>query len=254
MWDDVKALNAAAVTLATLVTVVLVAGVLAWAVRQPAFAFRDVVVVSPLARADAGYVEAVLRGELRGTFFTLDLDAARTALREVPWVKHVALRRQWPARLEVSIDEYTPLARWNESALVDLDGDVFAADYNGDLPQFTGPEGRAAELASRYREFRDVIAPLGLTLTGIRLTPRGSWSVTAAHARAVTSAQGSGVLAIELGRNEPSQRLARLAGAWPRTIGALMRAGTSVDYVDLRYRAGFAARIPGFREKPKKAA
>jgi cell division septal protein FtsQ len=70
----------------------------------------------------------------------------------------------------------------------------------------------------------------------------------------VTSAQGSGVLAIELGRNEPSQRLARLAGAWPRTIGALMRAGTSVDYVDLRYRAGFAARIPGFREKPKKAA
>lgn len=254
MWDDVKALNAAAVTLATLVTVALVAGVLAWAVRQPAFAFRDVVVVSPLARADAGYVEAVLRGELRGTFFTLDLDAARTALREVPWVKHVALRRQWPARLEVSIDEYTPLARWNESALVDLDGDVFAADYNGDLPQFTGPEGRAAELASRYREFRDVIAPLGLTLTGIRLTPRGSWSVTAAHARAVTSAQGSGVLAIELGRNEPSQRLARLAGAWPRTIGALMRAGTSVDYVDLRYRAGFAARIPGFREKPKKAA
>jgi cell division protein FtsQ len=246
MWDDVKALNAAAATLATLVTVALVASVLAWTVRQPAFAFRDVVVTAPLARADAAHVEAVLRGELHGTFFTLDLDAARVALREVPWVKRVGLRRQWPARLEVTIDEFSPLARWNEAALVDDDGEVFAADYNGELPQFTGPEGRAVEIANRYREFRDVLAPIGLALTGIRLTPRGSWSVTAAHEH--------GALAIELGRNEPSQRLVRLAGTWPRTIGALMRAGTSVDYVDLRYRAGFAARIPGFREKPKKAA
>ncbi|MEP7062708.1 MAG: cell division protein FtsQ/DivIB [Betaproteobacteria bacterium] len=246
MWDDVKALNAAAVTLATLVTVALVASVLAWTLRQPAFAFRDVVVTAPLARADAAHVEAVLRGELHGTFFTLDLDAARAALHEVPWVKHVALRRQWPARLEVTIDEFTPLARWNEAALVDDDGEVFAADFNGELPQFTGPVGRAAEIAERYREFRGVLAPMGLALTGIRLTPRGSWSVTAAHEH--------GALAIELGRNEPSQRLMRLAGTWPRTIGALMRAGTNVDYVDLRYRAGFAARIPGFREKPKKAA
>lgn len=246
MWDDVKALNAAAVTLATLVTVALVAGIVAWVVRQPVFAFREIVVTAPLARANAGYVEAVLRGELRGTFFTLDLDSARAALREVPWVRHVALRRQWPSRLEVTIDEYTPLARWNDTALVDTEGEVFAADYNGELPQFDGPEGRAPELTSRYREFRDVLAPLGLALTALRLTPRGSWSLTTSH--------DGGVLAIELGRNQPSERLARLAGTWPKTIGALMRAGTTVDYVDLRYRAGFAARIPGFKEKPRKKA
>jgi cell division protein FtsQ len=246
MWDDVKALNAAAVTLATLVTVALAAGVLAWAVRQPAFAFRDVVVTAPLARADAAYVESVLRGQLHGTFFTLDLDAARAALHQVPWVKRVALRRQWPSRLEVTIDEYTPLARWNDNALVDTEGDVFAADYNGDLPQFVGPEGRAVELSNRYREFREVLAPLGLTLTAVRLTPRGSWSLTAAHERAV--------LAIELGRSEPAQRLQKLASVYSRTVGALMQAGTTVDYVDMRYRSGFAARIPGFREKPPKKA
>lgn len=246
MWDDVKALNAAAMTLATLVTVALGVGIVAWAVRQPVFAFRDIVVVTPLARANPAHVEAVLRGDLRGTFFTLDLGAARAALREVPWIKHVALRRQWPSRLEVTIDEYTPLARWNDTALVDTDGEVFAADYNGDLPQFTGPEGRAVELTGRYREFRDVLAPLGLALTGVRLTPRGSWSLTTSHDR--------GALTIELGRNDPSERLARLAGTYDRTVGALMRAGTTVDYVDLRYRAGFAARIPGFREKPPRKA
>ncbi len=246
MWDDVKALNAAALTLAALVVIAFAMGALAWAVRQPVFAFRDVVVIDPLARADATYVEAVLREELRGTFFTLDLGAARAALREVPWVKHVALRRQWPSRLEVTIAEYAPLARWNDAELVDAQGDVFAADYNGELPQFDGPQGRAADLAARFPAFRDVLAPLGLQLTGMRLTPRGSWSLT------TTSEHGP--LLIELGRGDPDERLARLASAWPRTLGALTRAGTAVDYVDMRYRAGFAARIPSFREKPPKNA
>ena len=42
--------------------------------------------------------------------------------------------------------------------------------------------------------------------------------------------------------------------AYGRTIGALARSGTRVGEVDLRYRNGFAARVPGFREKPAKRA
>jgi hypothetical protein len=34
----------------------------------------------------------------------------------------------------------------------------------------------------------------------------------------------------------------------------LARTGTRIEHVDLRYRNGFAARFPGFRERaPKKA-
>jgi len=29
-----------------------------------------------------------------------------------------------------------------------------------------------------------------------------------------------------------------------------MRAGTRIEHVDLRYHSGFAARVPGFRDKP----
>jgi cell division protein FtsQ len=246
MWDDAKALNAAAITLAALAIVALVAGAVLRAVRLPIFAFRDVVVTAPLARASAAHVEAVLRGELHGTFFTLDFDAARAALREVPWVKQVALRRQWPARLEVTIDEYVPLARWNDNALVDRDGLVFAAGYDGELPQLEGPDGRAPDVVARYRAFRDVLAPLGLALTSLTLTPRGSWSLKAAGTK--------GSMAIALGRADVDARLARLASVYPRTIGALLAAGRNVEYVDLRYRAGFAARVPGLRDKPAKKA
>ena len=63
-----------------------------------------------------------------------------------------------------------------------------------------------------------------------------------------------GTLTVELGRDEPDARLARFVLVQPRTLGRLARAGTRVDYVDLRYRNGFAARVPQFREKPGKPA
>ena len=53
---------------------------------------------------------------------------------------------------------------------------------------------------------------------------------------------------LELGRDEPTARLARFVAAYGRTIGALARSGTRIEHVDLRYRNGFAARVPGFRE------
>jgi hypothetical protein len=39
-----------------------------------------------------------------------------------------------------------------------------------------------------------------------------------------------------------------------RTVAVLGRGGTRIDHVDLRYRNGFAARVPGFKEKPPRKA
>jgi cell division protein FtsQ len=200
-----------------------------------------VVVAAPLKRTNGAQLEAVVREELSGTFFTMDLERARASLKSVPWVRNVALRRQWPHRLVVSIEEYEALARWNDGALVSPLGEVFTADAPDDLPQFEGPEARAAEVVTRYAAWSEALAPLSLTLQSVRLSPRGGWQVKA------TGPAGS--LTLELGRDEPDARLARFVAAHGRTVGALARAGTRVETVDLRYRNGFAARIPGFREK-----
>ena len=244
MWDDAKQMNALAVTLAAIAALCLAWIVLAWTVRQPWFAFREVVVTTPLARASGAHLEAVIREELTGTFFTMSLDRARAALREVPWVRDVALRRQWPDRLEVAIDEHEPLARWNDDALVSARGEVFVAPSAAELPQFEGPDGRAAEVAERWRAWSDALAPLALAVTRVRVSQRGGWQLSAAGP--------AGPLTIELPRDDPDARLARFVAAHGRTLGALARAGTRVEAVDLRYRNGFAARIPAFREKAAK--
>jgi len=242
MWDDARALNATAATLAAMAFVALSYAALAWLVRQPAFAFREVVVVTPLARANAAYLEAAVRTELRGTFFTLDLAQARQALAGVPWIRAAGLRRQWPGRLEIEIEEHAPLARWNDAGLVNTRGEVFVADWNGELPQFVGPVGASAVMTAAFRAWAARLAPLALKLRGLTLTARGGWEIRA-------QAQ-AGPLDIELGRDDPDGRLARLIAAYSRTVGALARAGRPVERVDLRYRNGFAAHLAGASGAP----
>jgi cell division protein FtsQ len=246
MWDDAKKLNATAAGLALVAACALLWGALTWASRQPVFEFREVVVTAPLERASAAHVEAVIRDELAGTFFTMDLERARGALAAVPWVRRVALRRQWPRRLEVTIDEHEPFARWNGDSLVNPGGEVFNASYDGDLPQLEGAEGRAGEVTARYREWSAAVAPLSLAVREVRVSPRGGWHLVVAGP--------SGPLDIELGRDEPGERLARFVAIYGRTVGALARSGARIDRVDLRYRNGFAARVPGFRERPPRKA
>ncbi|MFO1413089.1 MAG: cell division protein FtsQ/DivIB [Burkholderiales bacterium] len=246
MWDDAKQMNALAITLATITVVCLAWAAVAYVVRLPAFEFNEVVVATPLNRANGAQLEAVIRDELTGTFFTMDLTRARATLRNVPWVRDVGLRRQWPHRLVVTVEEFEPLARWNEGSLVSRQAEVFAAESAAELPQFEGPEGRATEVAARYAAWSEVLQPLNLTLTRVRMSARGGWQLKAKGP--------DGPLTIELGRDEPDARLARFVAAHGRTLAPLAKSGTRVETVDLRYRNGFAVRVPGFREKNAKPA
>ena len=144
------------------------------------------------------------------------------------------------------MDEHKPLARWNDSALVSTRGEVFVARADDGLPLFEGPDGTAADMLARYEAWGSDLSPLGLKIREIRMTPRGGWRLK--------TVGNEGPLTLELGRDEPEERLARFVAAHGRTLGALARAGTRVDAVDLRYRNGFAARIPTFREKNARPA
>lgn len=240
MWDDAKALNALAATLALLALAALGTTTVLWVARHEAFAIREVVVVTPLARASAPHLEAVIRDELAGTFFSMNLDAARGALGRVPWVRSASLRRQWPHRLEIALEEHVPLARWGSAALVNVQGETFAARESAALPRFDGPDGYAAEMAARYAQWHATLAPLGLAIAALEVSARGGWRVRTLR---------DGVpLTLELGHDDPGARLARFAGAYARTVGTLQRQGMAIEHVDLRYRNGFAARVPGFRE------
>ena len=168
MWDDATPAERAS----PLTLVRARRALLAWArrragvVRLPAFALREVDRHGAArARQRARSSKRSIRDELAGTFFTMDLDRARARARAAA----VGARRRAAPALAATgsrstIDEHVPLARWNDSALVNTHGEVFVADYDGELPQFAGPDGASAEMAARYREWSAALAPLALTL------------------------------------------------------------------------------------------
>jgi len=239
LWDAPELINAAAGALFA-VAIVLGLGV-AWLalLRQPVFPLREVRLMERPAHVTAEQVEAVVRSELRGNFFTLDLAAARAAFERLPWVRRVEVRRQWPDRLEVAMEEHVPLARWGSRELVNVHGEVFRGAYEGALPVFDGPAGTSKEIAIQYEYFRRSLAAIGQVPAHVRVSPRRAWQVRLQ----------SGLI-LELGREQVEARLARFIGAYERTVGQL---GRRLDYVDLRYPNGFAVRVSGLKPERKPA-
>ena len=240
LWNDTNALNRVAAVLAlialTLIGIVLIKKVAA----RPEFAIRSVVVTGKLAYADPAHIAAVVHHELRGTFFTIDLSSARDAMQRVSWVRRVAVRREWPARIEIAIEEHQPLARWNDISLVNVQGEVFEAEYGDDLPGFYAPEGTSPEVSARYREFASLINRNGDAIESITRSARGAWDVKLDDG-----------LDVALGREQVSERWARWVQVGERYRSRIAR-GRELAAIDMRYPNGFAARVNG--EWPREMA
>ncbi len=229
MWDKPSQLNLAAAVLTVLAAGLFFSAMISWAARLPAFAIKRVMVRGELIEVNPLHLEAVIREGLRGTFFTIDLAQAQRAFGGVPWVRSASVRRQWPNRLEVDIVEHRALARWNESALVNTEGEVFRADFDDELPVFRGPDGSAGEVALNYLQFRDALKPLAMAPAEVNLSPRRAWQLKLDNG-----------MVMELGREHVGERLARWVAQYTRSVARLPQ---PVAYVDLRYRNGFAVRL-----------
>ncbi len=238
MWDDAEALNALSNALYALGAFLLAYVVFNGIAQLPVFALREIRLTGDLVHVSPERAKDIAKRELRGNFFTVDLGAARGAFEQLPWVRRAEVRRQWPDRLIVKLEEQVALARWNggnDEALVNVHGEVFAGAMDAarsedeELPVFSGPAGSAAEIAQRYAAFRQQLAAIGHAPARIEISPRGAWSIRLA----------SGLL-LQLGRAEIESRLAKFVASYDQSIGRFVR---QLDYVDLRYANGFAVHL-----------
>ena len=221
-------------------------GASSWVVAQPWFALRNIEVKTPVAHVTEAQIRLVAERQVRGTFFTVDLERVRSSLEKLPWVREARVERRWPDTLVVSLTEHVPLARWNDDALVNEAGEVFVAAVSAKLPRLSGPEDNSAELVAAYRRYQAALAPLGMTIDELRLSPRRAWRLRL----------GNG-MQLALGREQTDARLARFVALYPRLFGAqpATQVATATQdaapaapitpvTVDLRYPDGFAVRMP----------
>jgi cell division protein FtsQ len=137
--------------------------------------------------------------------------------------------RSWPSGLTVQVIEQRPVARWGESALVNMRGEVFVQDAQhipAELPQLTGPSGFEAEMTARCLAAQKRLEEGGLRLARMSLDERGAWDLTFDNG-----------IALRLGREDVDERFERFLAAAVRIV---MARAADIEYVDMRYANGFA--------------
>ncbi len=243
---DVRLMNAsAAFIVAGLLLAAGVAGVL-WLIRSQGHTLRSIEVQGELTRSQLPTLRTHALPELAGNFFSIDLVEAQRAFESVPWVRRAIVRRIWPDRLVVRLEEHEALALWEASEgsqtgltrLVNSFGEVFEADLSDvedeALPLFTGPEGRAAEMLALWRRLQPAFAERGQRIERLTLSGRGSWRAEL----------GKGTV-VEMGRGSEAE-VAERTERFLRTVGLMTaRYRQPMLYADLRHADGYALRLRG---------
>ena len=262
MWHDTRLLNGIANALFGLVLLALLASGVWWLAHRPMFVLRQIKIESinngrglggsggsgGLDGLELRHVnELTIRGtalpRLRGNFFTIDLDTVRQAFEAVPWVRRASIRREWPNRLIVELEEHQALATWgdDEGRLLSVNGELFTAnlaeaeddlgqDHN--LPQLSGPAGSEKDVLARYWQLRKWFEPLNLLPEEVALSNRYAWRVKLNNGTTV-----------ELGREQDGQtlkeRVQRLIVVHPKLMQI---ASGKIESVDMRYSNGLAVK------------
>lgn len=197
-------------------------------------------VQAPFHEVTGAQLRAAVVPQLGKGFFALDLDKVQQAVAAIPWVQSVEARKRWPDTLLLRITEREPFAHWNDHQLISRRGQVFdggqAAVPDG-LPRLAGPDEQMSEVVGFYVSLQRAFASSGLKINGVRLSPRGSWTV-----QTVTGAR------IEIGSQDMArERLHRFLGVYPQLLN---QHPEGFAYADLRYTNGFAVRWESSRTAP----
>lgn len=203
----------------------------------------EVAVEGEFRYLDREAAQTLMNRQLGEGFLQLDLSGIRRALERNPWVDRAALRRRWPDRLEVTLYEQEPIARWGETGFVNRRGEVIAIEQTealAHLPLLEGAERDAERMLARYRDMVQLLQPRGLAIAALRSDRKDAWQLTLED----------GVVLV-LGRDRELEKLRRFAAVYDRT---LRRRWPQVERVDLRYHNGAAVAWkdePGDGDRPR---
>lgn len=215
-------------TAAVLVVVTILWGI-DYVLRPDTFPVRTVSFEGEFKQVTQAALAKGVNDVVSGNFFLIDLEVIKQHAERVPWVHKVSVRRQWPDGVHVRFSEQVLMARWNQDAWINVDGErVNLRGQPGprDLPQLSGPEGSHGLVLDHFQNLSAILNLAGLTLTQLRLTDRHNWEI-GLH---------TGMTVI-VGREDPEPKVERFARLYPHTLAA---EADNIREVDLRYTNGFA--------------
>jgi cell division protein FtsQ len=241
---DVKLINFTASALLVVFGVMVMGALFNWAASNPAFAIRGIVIVGEVEHNNAVTLRVNVAPKLSGTFFTLDLSAARRAFEAVPWVRKAVVHREFPNRLKVKLEEHKAVAYWEgegESLLVNSFGEVFEANLGeveqDFLPTLEGPHGQSAQILEMYQSLKPLFGDKSFTIEKLFQTAHGGWRVMLDSDALIEL--GNGTVPEVLGRTQ------RFLKTLTQVTSRYGRQADALESADLRHEDGYAIRLRG---------
>jgi cell division protein FtsQ len=238
---DIRLMNNASAVLLAVFGGLVLAALLGWLGRHPVFSLKAIRIDNELAHNNAVTLRANVAPKLAGNFFSVDLARTRAAFESIPWVRNVVVRREFPDRLRVLVQEHQAVAFWGAEAdarLVNSHGEVFEVNQGDveadDLPLLNGPQGQAVLVLQGYRLVTPLVEKLDSSLSLLELTSRGTW-----RARLENGA------VIEMGQGSPADIEARMQRFVATVTQTSSKFGRDLESADLRYENGYALKLRG---------
>ncbi|CAG8998689.1 MAG: Cell division protein FtsQ [Candidatus Celerinatantimonas neptuna] len=176
--------------------------------------------------------KALARVPESGNFFTLNVNKVQQALVALPWIKQASVRKLWPNKLRIYMQERVPVAHWNHKDLLTPKGQIFDASQKNlkkPLVQLNGPDDYAAKVLAAWQQMRQLVRPLHLDIRSVTLNARDSWSLVLSNG-----------IALRIGVQDRIKRLKRFVALYGQLHPEKMA------YADLRYNNGLAV---GWKEQ-----
>ena len=162
-------------------------------------------------------------------FFVSDVDGIKQNLEQHPWIFKASVKRIWPDTLSLQLTEQVAIARWGENQLLNQQGEIFNPsnlDNLSTLPILRGPEQSQFEVMQQYQLLNQVFFPVGLRLTGLSLSSRGSWQLTL-----------NDNMQVVVGRSDVIVKVERFVEFY---VGQPATQTAQFESIDLRYSNGMA--------------
>lgn len=196
------------------------------------FPVLEVKIIGSLQFQDKDQVQKSLLPELSKGFYGLSVNELKKNLLDLSWIESSEVKRVWPGTIQVNVIERKPAVIWNQTNLISDKGDLFVVKHKKEIervenyPKLEGPEGRHSLVWQNYLVMGKVLKPMGLKISKLTLSPRGSWEIILENN-----------LKIILGTREVLPRLRSFVCAYDKLTS---QRTNEIAYVDLRYTSGMA--------------
>ena len=196
------------------------------------FSISEIGIKGEYKNISKSQIDLIKNRFIKKNFFALNLEETRAAFKKLPWIRDVSIRRDWNKfGLLVEIESHKPIGRWGNRGLVNKHGEIFNAAYEGNLPLFIGPDAFVGEMAVKYKEINKILEKELMQVGTISLSKRLSWEI-------YTNNQ----MRFFLGKEDGNSIIERLDVLIENYQFVLSQSKSRIEYVDLRYKDGFAVK------------